>query len=447
MLGCGVRHDMDVSGLGPIFEEFSISLNAQRRNILPHESLGGRSSSSILFLPALLSQCLLSPRCAFSRLGVRTTTHWGAPPTRGAPRLSDCLLSPWARAGRSPPGRARGAPHHSTMQLEPTDALLRICPLQVIANIYGCVARRELKQQRINVETESIVNIAPNDASSLQHIHTQAGAWSQSLLGNTKFARQLGYNHSRIINERYALTARYLRGFLISPVTPWRNTKMLAARVSSVLDLAQTYITIALLSLDTTADGTYESTVPSTPTSGVPADRRLLSHHHPHISRATGPRMRHVSRMMLQLNAPPPAPDTTREITATTQEITSIRDDSNVARAMCIAASTKVCQMRINSQQLTAGMYCLAETDLVDALRQVVIAQLKQASHGVLAAIRITSIHHPQFEVHCRPLPSASSDDGSARRLLQQNAGKQHTHLRVVEIYAAVTSLEMFIDL
>jgi len=49
VLGCGVRHDMDLSGLGPMFEEFSISLNAQRRNIPLHESLGGRSPFSILF--------------------------------------------------------------------------------------------------------------------------------------------------------------------------------------------------------------------------------------------------------------------------------------------------------------------------------------------------------------------------------------------------------------
>jgi len=49
VLGCGVRHDMDLSGLGPMFEEFSISLNAQRRNILSHESLDGRSPFSTLF--------------------------------------------------------------------------------------------------------------------------------------------------------------------------------------------------------------------------------------------------------------------------------------------------------------------------------------------------------------------------------------------------------------
>ena len=49
MLGCGVRHDMDLSGLGPIFEEFSTYLNAQQRNILPYAALGGCSPFSILF--------------------------------------------------------------------------------------------------------------------------------------------------------------------------------------------------------------------------------------------------------------------------------------------------------------------------------------------------------------------------------------------------------------
>jgi len=49
--GCGVRHDMDlrVSGPGPIFEEFNISFNAQQRNILSHESLGGCVLFSIFF--------------------------------------------------------------------------------------------------------------------------------------------------------------------------------------------------------------------------------------------------------------------------------------------------------------------------------------------------------------------------------------------------------------
>ena len=49
VIGCGVRHDKNLSGLGDMFEEFSISLNGQRRNFLPHECLGGCSPFSIVF--------------------------------------------------------------------------------------------------------------------------------------------------------------------------------------------------------------------------------------------------------------------------------------------------------------------------------------------------------------------------------------------------------------
>jgi len=46
-----------------MFEEFSISLNAQRCNILPHESLGGRHGSpfSILFPTKTLALHLFKP--------------------------------------------------------------------------------------------------------------------------------------------------------------------------------------------------------------------------------------------------------------------------------------------------------------------------------------------------------------------------------------------------
>ena len=43
-----VRHDLDMSGLGPSFRRFCSSLNAQRMNFLPHAALNGRTPASIL---------------------------------------------------------------------------------------------------------------------------------------------------------------------------------------------------------------------------------------------------------------------------------------------------------------------------------------------------------------------------------------------------------------
>jgi hypothetical protein len=44
-----VRHDLDMSGLGPSFRRFCSSLNAQRMNFLPHAALNGRTPASILY--------------------------------------------------------------------------------------------------------------------------------------------------------------------------------------------------------------------------------------------------------------------------------------------------------------------------------------------------------------------------------------------------------------
>jgi len=112
------------------------------------------------------------------------------------------------------------APVRSSMRLEPTNVFLLQCPLQPIPNQYGCVARREVAQRAVEFQATLIVNIAPNDTSDLINVSTQAGIWASNLLGNTEYSRQLGYNHSQIMNAHHGLNARYQRGFLISPTTP-----------------------------------------------------------------------------------------------------------------------------------------------------------------------------------------------------------------------------------
>jgi hypothetical protein len=48
-LGNAIRLDFDMSGLGSAFLRYSVSLNAQRHNVLPHSALNGKSPFSILY--------------------------------------------------------------------------------------------------------------------------------------------------------------------------------------------------------------------------------------------------------------------------------------------------------------------------------------------------------------------------------------------------------------
>jgi len=80
-----------------------------------------------------------------------------------------------------------------------------------------------------------------------------------------------------------------------SPVTPWHCDETLAAEITSVLDLAQVSITVALLTLNTNIGDTYDSTVAVTAEDNDTGCRLL--------STKASPRMRkQVSRMLLQSN-------------------------------------------------------------------------------------------------------------------------------------------------
>jgi len=237
------------------------------------------------------------------------------------------------------------------------------------------------------------------------------------------------------MNERYALNARYRRGFLISPVTPWRNSEIVAANVSTVLDLAQISITVALLALDTNIGETYASTVPVA-VPGTPAVRRLLSS-------TAGPRIRHVSRMMLQLNTADSSAiqavvwEDISVARTTTREITSVNDNDNVVRAVCQASGAKMGDMRAEQRQLTPEMYCLSENELINALQPILTSVRQMASRNAVAEVRITSINRPDFENVCV--------GANARRLLQNGGANGQALVNMVEVYAKIESLGQFI--
>jgi len=267
----------------------------------------------------------------------------------------------------------------STMQLVPTDALLQLCPLQAISGRYGCITRREVHQRRIDFMATSIVNIAPNNASNAEELHnvsTGAGKWARNLLGNSDFATELGYNHSAIMNARYNLNARYRRGFLITPTTPWRQREMDRAGVTSPLDLSQITITTMLLSMDANIGRSYVSTVAG----GVAGTntRRLLS--------APAPLSR--SRMLLQFNSDSSDEDEEAKkhsAPTTTREITSVHDNENVVQAVCInSPAAHQCTMIRFSKSVSIPDFCQNEEAIITQMQPDINYALQGASDNAL---------------------------------------------------------------
>ena len=290
----------------------------------------------------------------------------------------------------------------SIMKLMPTDALLALCPIQAIAGRYGCITRREVTQRDINARSTSVINIAPNDASDLNNVSTRAGVWASNLLGNTEYARQLGFNHSTIMNQRYNLNARYRRGFVISPTTPWRQREMDVAGIDSPLDLSQITITTMLISIDANINRLYRSTVPGgAPRPGATA-RRLLSMDEPSISQR-------VSRMLLTFDgtASASAPSTGKpqqSAPTTTREITSVHDNDNVVQAVCSDRpdATKCGMIRL-TKTVSMAEFCQSEEAVILKMQAGIKQALQSASKNALAAMHVTTVSQRNRDQICRP--------------------------------------------
>lgn len=350
----------------------------------------------------------------------------------------------------------------STMHLMPAEELMRICPFQVTPNRFGCVARREVKRRRIDFETDSIVNISPNDDTDLFNVSTSAGKWTSALLGQSEFARQLGFNHSNIMNHRHALNARYRRGFMISPNTPWRVAEMQEAQVTTPLDLSQITITIILLSLDANINQPYQSTIPGgarhvgnyVPPANTPL-RRLLA------DGGSGS----VGRMLLQFNSPaaaetlsgdtapsdnntapadnetvsnapktPLLPSKTTD-TSSMREITSVDDNVNVVKTVCAnTPDTHKCTIVTVTRSVTPAEFCQDEEQIIAALQPEMDDLIHFAADDALENIYVTSVSQGDRESVCNP--------ASGRRML---ATTQHdlVFTLVLEVRAMVAEFSI----
>jgi len=147
------------------------------------------------------------------------------------------------------------------MKLEPSRALLEICPLQARKGMFGCVARREIRQRTLEFQTNSIVSLTGRSDEDEKFSHMRTGLWAQKNFGGSRFVKDLASNHSKVMRARYQLNSRFRKGFLISPTVPWRQADLDAQDSKSIFDLAQHSITTILVALDTNMGQEYEATI------------------------------------------------------------------------------------------------------------------------------------------------------------------------------------------
>jgi len=244
------------------------------------------------------------------------------------------------------------------------------------------------------------VRIAPNKTESAEERGARAGTWLQNIVGNAEYPRELGFNHSNIMNSRFDLNARYRNAFMVSPTIPWRQEELDDADYTSNLALAQFTITVVMLSIDT-------NRAPTVADDDATASRRrgLLSHTDSSLP----------SRLLLTVadsqNSGNPEQDSL--VQATISEITSLRNYDNIARVVCNRQQVPFahCELLRLKKIVPLDVFCLSEVEFVSRMQDEFRRDLRQSSHDAISHIQITSVLKSGFEYTCQTQ--------ATRRLLQ----------------------------
>ena len=151
----------------------------------------------------------------------------------------------------------------SVSKLVALAALLALCPYQTIKQNFGYISRREITQRKIDFSQNSIVPLTArgNSDADKESVHKRTGLCAQKLLGGSQYAKELGYNHSKLMQTKNNLNSRYRNGFLIAPTIPWSKAQLENEMIDSILDLAQNTITTMLLSYDKNVNIVYDPVV------------------------------------------------------------------------------------------------------------------------------------------------------------------------------------------
>ena len=139
---------------------------------------------------------------------------------------------------------------NSKMRLMPSNDLLRICPINNLRGVFGCITRLNIQERVMDSISNSVTRLSPRTNEDKYELYEKTGMWTQGVIGESLFSRDLGYAHNEEIVERFDLNDRYRKGFVLSPTIPWRQTDMNNAGITSMLEMSQHSITVALVSLD-----------------------------------------------------------------------------------------------------------------------------------------------------------------------------------------------------
>jgi len=111
--------------------------------------------------------------------------------------------------------------------VEPSEDVLRICPLHVIPGVFGCVSRFEVHHGIHELADASILEISADRLLC----PPLAKSWAQQQRTTSDFYAQTITKHAETVRSVFKLDHTRRRGFLISQDLPWRKNDLENANI------------------------------------------------------------------------------------------------------------------------------------------------------------------------------------------------------------------------
>ena len=196
-------------------------------------------------------------------------------------------------------------PMNHTSWLEPTPALLAICPLKPSAGHMVCITKVQstIKNNVLSRSTSNVVELRPGDPTSVTEMQTLMG---NVLLhgGSNGFTQMMGANFSAELIAKLGLNTRYRKAYVVNPVVDWSYQAIQSAQPgATAFTLSSKIIAIGMITINTPSGTQLARRLLSTVFDVPPVSRRSL------LQQATNTAMQPSTTqtsnsMVLNLNVP-----------------------------------------------------------------------------------------------------------------------------------------------
>jgi len=139
-------------------------------------------------------------------------------------------------------GAGRGFTQFEDGSINPDDELLRICPLNRIRGVYGCISRFEVQSGLYDFQGTSVLPIAPDaDVNGLA-----SATWAQAQRTASMSFVDAMRTHATSVRDKFRINAKTRKAYVVSQDVPWSEAEFRNDPSLSLLQYPQVRVSVCV---------------------------------------------------------------------------------------------------------------------------------------------------------------------------------------------------------